>query len=143
MFKKIHSNRDPEATIYSELRKEFGGHFENMETKAVSFLRAYPRPIFLFMLVMIIGSFILSFTVFREKKPGSVLPVKLNSANQALKSSTPGFDQILQAGAALKETIALKAEVENILSKKELGAEDSLKLAQALDRLEHLKKSIQ
>ncbi|MBE9599902.1 hypothetical protein [Pedobacter sp. MC2016-24] len=144
MFKKIHSNRDPEVTFFSELRKEFGSHFLRAEKVIVYFLKANPRPLFALMLVLIIASSILSFTVFRDTGGSSAgsLPAKSRQEAQSIPEAASGFDRILETGAALKETIAIKSEVEGIIAKRQLSAEDSVRLSRALDRLEHLQKSI-
>lgn len=146
MFKKLHSNRDPKDTLYSEIKKEFGLYFDKLELILASYIRRNPKPVFQIMLVLIVVSFILSFTVFRNNGHSKIIPdttaPALEAKEQAKGLASKGFDQILQTGAAIKETIALKREIETIVAKQDLSAEDSVRLERALDRLEQLNKSL-
>ena len=54
MFKKIRSNIDPDATVAKELRKEFGKYFDKAEGEMNGLVKAYPRQIFIGMLVFIV-----------------------------------------------------------------------------------------
>lgn len=146
MFKKIHSNRDPKDTLLSEIKKEFGPYFKKVEDQFVSIIKRNPKVIFLVMLVVIFTSIILSFTVFRNTGGTKEIPnesIQLpHSKAQVHDLATGGFDQILRAGGALKETIKLKQEIEVVIAKKDLTAEDSVFLEKALIRLEQLNKSL-
>ena len=134
MFKKIRSNRDPRDTVLTELRREFGPHFGNAKTKLRSVANNHPRFLFWMMVVNISLSAILCFTVFRHKElPVKTAPIRLSA------SVANGFDKIIQAGAALRITIALKKQVDSLTKKKTLSSADSATLLKDLDSLNHIK----
>lgn len=140
MFRKIHSNRDPQDTVFSELKKEFGVYYNRTANWGGKFTRRYPRLLFGAMVGLMLISLALSFTVFRPRD----IPVKINPA---VKISHPepisdGFSQIMQAGAALKETISLKKVVDSITAKPTLSKADSTVLENALDRLQQINKPL-
>jgi hypothetical protein len=133
MFKKIHSKRNPEDTVYSELRKEFSVYFGAAGSLCSSLLVRFPKFIFGAMILLLSASFVLSITLFRKAPPPvSLVPVT------AAHPMDDGFGQILAAGAALKETIRLKKEVDSLTAKKALLASDSATLLSDLDQLRHL-----
>jgi len=146
MFKKLHSNRDPKDTLLSEIKKEFGIYLSKIETALISFINRNPKPLFNTMIVLILVSIVLSFTVFRvrESKSSYSKPDTGHIApeQKAKVLASDGFDKILRTGAALKETISLKQQIEIITSKNQLSAEDSAHLEKALDRLDELNKSL-
>jgi hypothetical protein len=131
MWKKIRSNRNPEHTVYSEIRKEFDPYFEKGRHQLRRFLEKSPKWIFGLMMLFIAASLVLTFTIFRhpEKEKVSLKPPSVIH---------DGFDQILRAGAQLKETIRLKKIVDSISAKKPLSPTDSLGLVQALDSLQKI-----
>lgn len=146
MFKKIHSNRDPKDTLYSELRKEFGTYFNVTETRARSFLEDHARLVFRLMIGIMLISIILSFTVFRHRD-------SLVSTNVAKPQSrltrptqpaviTDGFSRIMQVSSSLREMLALKKQVDSITAKKFLTRQDSLTLEKDLDRLQQINKPL-
>jgi len=139
MFKKIHSNRDPQATLFSELKKEFAVYFYAAGSCARRFTDRYPRLLFGLMILMMVTSLILSFTVFRVKEPpGKITQKPLNN----LSPVSNGFDLILQTGIALKETISLKKQVDSLTAKKTLTNIDSVVLEKDLDRLQQINSHI-
>lgn len=145
MFKKIHSNRDPSETLWKALRKEFGHYFARAGRRFGQFCAGRPQFVFGLMVVLLVLSAVLSFTVFRHPAPGSAA---LHPKPAGQKSPHPhalddGFSRILETGAALKQTLELKQEVEVILAKGKLNHADSLRLEGALDSLGHLQHQIQ
>ena len=92
---------------------------------------------FALMVVLMAASMILTFTVFRhpEQKEKTVAKVTVQPLHD-------GFDEILRAGAQLKETIRLKKIVDSISTKKQLSRFDSITLVQALDSLQHIHPSL-
>jgi hypothetical protein len=140
MFKKIHSNRDPQDTVFSELKKEFRAYFDAAGTWFISFIDRYPNFLFGAMIILMLVSFALSFTVFRLRE----IPVKIQPSVKVRRPEpvSDGFDRILQAGAALKETIALKKLVDSITAKPTLSRADSTALENALDRLQQINKQL-
>jgi hypothetical protein len=133
MFKKIHSNRDPKDTLFTEIRKEFAVYIDSMSRKIVYFLKKNPDLTYTMMLLFLGTSIILSFTVFRNKDPRPEV-----SANVIVSPITNGFSRILETGAALKESIKLKEQIELLIAKDTLTKADSLFLGKAIDRLHQL-----
>jgi len=135
MFRKIHSNRDPNATVLTELRKEFKIHFERCSTKITQKLESNFKVSFSLMITLIIISAGLSFTVFRNKEPAekSVKHPKVNVVSD-------GFDQISTTAAAIRQTINLKQAVDSLTRKKNLSKRDSDLLDSDLIKLEQLNK---
>jgi hypothetical protein len=131
MFKKIHSDRDPQDTVYSELKKEFAVYFIKANSAGKRITGRYPNFFFGAMVLLMLASLVLSFTVFRV----SEAPVAEKAAPSLINS---GFDQILQTGTALKETIQLKRQVDSLAAKKALSLPDSAALEKDLDRLKQI-----
>ena len=134
MFKKIHSNRDPEDTVYSELKKEFKVYFEKAGTIGRHIIIRYPEFIFGAMIFLMLVSIAGSLVLFRKSQP---LAVK-QPPKSTLKPLNDGFSEILRVGAALKETISLKKQVDSITAKKILNKTDSATLVADLDRLQQI-----
>jgi len=130
MFKKIHSNRDPRDSVLSELKKEFAVYFGKAGNCGRSLVNLYPKFIFGTMIILLLVSTGLSFTLFRKHEPS---PAKV--PQHTMKPVDDGFNAIWQAGSALKETIRLKREVDSITAKKILTKSDSTALVNDLDRL--------
>ena len=133
MWRKIHSNRDPRDTLYSEIRKEFRPGIDKLAGFTRALLSGHPRLAFSAMLIMIIGSAVLSFTVFRHReKPATVML----TPQPAVVSD--GFSRIMHATEKLTETIKLKRVVDSLTSKRQLSATDSLVLDSVLNRLQQV-----
>ena len=146
MFRKLHSNRDPRDTLLSEVKKEFGAHFEKAGHRFRGFTSRYPKILFGAMVTLMLISVGLSLTVFRYRPPA----VRHVSAGAGIKKPpksslspvTDGFGQILRIGDEIKETIALKTIVDSLSSKKSLTQQDSITLEKALDRLQQIKQQL-
>jgi hypothetical protein len=133
MWKKIHSNRDPRDTLFSELRKEFSVYFSVAGAFGKSFLSRYPRFFFGMMVSLMAASFILSFTLFRH--PAVVTPkVQLEKINPV----QDGFSEIMQATGKIRTTLRLKHLVDSISTKKQLSAADSIARDSALSQLQRI-----
>ncbi|WDF55889.1 hypothetical protein [Mucilaginibacter sp. KACC 22063] len=147
MFKRIHSNRDPEDTLWKALHQEFSGYFEKAGQRFGSICLNHPRVIFGAMIGLLLFSCALSFTVFRHPgKSSAARPAMQDQQPNKLKSQHPlddGFNRILEAGSALKQTLALKGRVESTLAKGRLNHADSIWLEHALDTLQHLQHQIE
>ncbi len=144
MFKRITSNRDPEATVWKELRREFGQYFTRLNTTFRNLCAGHPRTIFGLMLTLLLFSAVLSFTAGRRQgKRATAAPAqRSHAASPHPHSPDDGFSRILQTGAALQRTLALKKEVESTLAKGRLSHSDSLLLENALDSLRQLQHQI-
>ncbi len=133
MFRKITSNRDPGKTLGSELKKEFGIYFERTGSKGRQLMEKYPRQVFTAMVIAILFSGVLAFTVMRERqKP--ILKVKSSVQNTA-----SGFGQIISTANALQTLWATQQQVDLLLKKDTLTHADSLTLNQALIQMESLR----
>jgi hypothetical protein len=136
MWRKIHSNRDPRDTLYSEIQKEFGSYFSVAGNACRRIVGAYPRFFFGCMIALMTASIALSFTVFRH-------PEKTNL--QVAKKVNPieaGFSQIMQATGNIRETLHLKNLVDSLTAQKQLSARDSTLLDSALDRLSRIHQTL-
>lgn len=133
MFRKIHSNRDPKDTLFSELQKEFAVYLDRIAFSITGFLKMNPNLVYTLMLLFLAASMVLSFTILRhrEQQPGV-------SANVMVNPVSDGFGRILETGTALKESIRLKAQIETLIAKDTLTKADSLYLGKAIDRLHQL-----
>ena len=129
MFKKIHSNRDPGDTLYSEIKKEFGGYFSKAAGGTRTFTERYPKFLFGLMVFCIILSISVVFTLRKRHAP----PPKIT-----VSPVSDGIGQILSLSSALKETIALKKQVDSISRKQSLDKSDSATLLKDLDRLHQI-----
>ena len=132
MFKKIHSNRDPRDTVFSELKKEFRPYIDGAGKRLKRAAERYPVFLFWLMVINISLSIVLVSTVFRRKEE----PAKKHAVE--LSPVSDGFDQLLAAGHRLKTVIALKKQVDSLVHKKQPNAADSAQLLRDLDSLQHL-----
>jgi hypothetical protein len=136
MFRKITSNRDPGKTLGSELTKEFGIYFERAGTKSRQLLEKYPRQVFTAMVIAILFSGILAFTVMREQQR-PIVQVKASVQNTA-----SGFGQIISTASALQVLWATQQQVDLLLKKDTLTHTDSLTLSRALTQMESLRATL-
>ncbi|MBS7565568.1 hypothetical protein KHS38_14235 [Mucilaginibacter sp. Bleaf8] len=136
MWRKIHSNRDPKDTLYSEIRKEFSVYFGFIADTGQRLFAAYPRIIFGLMVVSMLASFALSLTVFRNREGSKKTPEK------NINTVQDGFSQIMQATGNIRETLRLKSLVDSLSAKKVLAVRDSMLLDSALDRLAEIHRTL-
>ncbi len=129
MWKRIHSNRDPRDTLYSEIHKEFSSYFAIAGNAAKRLASAYPKFLLGCMIFLMALSFVLSFTVFRKPEKANITVVK------KVNPVEDGFSQILLATGNIRETMKLKKLVDSLTAKRQLSAEDSTLLDSALNRL--------
>jgi hypothetical protein len=139
MFKKIHSNRDPRDTLFSELRKEFSVYIEKGAGVCKRIVCNHPRTIFCAMIFLLLASTIATI-IFHSLffQPGK----NRKAAIPIARPVNDGFDQILKTSAALKETIRLKKQVDSITAKKLLSKADSIELLNDLDSLQRIRITI-
>ena len=137
MFRKIHSNRDPDTTVLKEVRKEFAPYFDKAQAGFRHMAQHYPRFLFVMMVINITLSAILVTTVFKRKgDPPKQKPVHLTAPLAG------GFDRIRAAGDALRETIRLKRGIDSLTHLKSLSHSDSAALINDLDSLRRIRLTI-
>jgi hypothetical protein len=136
MWRKIHSNRDPRDTLYSEIRREFSGYFALGTNAGKRLAGAYPKFIFGCMVILMALSLVLSFTVFRHPDAPKI------SAIKKVDPVEDGFSQIMQATGNIRETMHLKKLVDSLTGKRQLSREDSTLLDSALDRLSKIHQTL-
>jgi hypothetical protein len=129
MFKKIHSKRDASDTLYSEIKKEFGGYFSKAGSGIITFTGRYPKFLFGLMVICICFSIAVVFSLRKRAAPPSRITVSPVS---------DGISQVLGLGAALKETIALKRQVDSLDHQKTWDKNDSATLLTDLNRLNQI-----
>jgi len=134
MWKRIHSNRDPRDTLYSEIKKEFRPYFDKAAVAGKSFLDINPYFFFGLMILSLLISIIGAFTVSRHPEP-----VRHPIAKQQVSTVQDGFSEILQTTSRIRETLRLKRLVDSITVKKQLSASDSTTLDSALNQLQRIK----
>lgn len=129
MFKKIHSKRHGSNTLYSEIKKEFGGYFHKAGMRGRSFTERYPKLLFGLMIFCIILSISVVFSLRKHPAP----PPKI-----ILSPVNDGISQVMGLSAALKETIALKRQVDSFDHQKTWDKSDSATLLTDLNRLQQI-----
>jgi len=129
MFKKTHSKRDASDTLYSEIKKEFGNYFHKAGGTFRSFTERYPRLLFGLMIFCIVISISVVFALRQRPAP----PPKVT-----VSPAGDGISQIMYLSAVLKETIAVKRQVDSISKKKILDKTDSALLLNDLNRLQQI-----
>jgi len=135
MFKKITSNRDPRDTVFSELGKEFRPYLNKVKSGLSYCAERYPKFLFGMMVINITLSAVLVMTVFRP-----VTDKPMAKAPAVTSPVTSGFDRIMQAGEALKQTIHLKQRVDSLTKKAAMNHADSAELLKDLDSLQSISK---
>jgi hypothetical protein len=136
MWKRIHSNRDPRNTLYSEISKEFGTYFTIAGDAVRRLASAYPKFLFGCMVFLMALSIVLSFTIFRH-------PAKNTAAiSKRLSPVDDGFNQIMKATGNIRASLQLKQLVDSLTAKQELSARDSIMLDSALNRLAEIQQTL-
>jgi hypothetical protein len=132
MFRKIHSNRNPQNTLLSELRTQFSPQIERCSKKITQKMKNHPKLIFRTMIICMFLSAGLSFTFFRNKDQVVKKP-KVNVI-------TDGFEQITTTANAIQQTISLKQQIDSLSAKRALTNQDSATLERDLDQLRQLQQ---
>lgn len=134
MFRKITSNREPGKTLGSELKKEFGVYFERAGRHGRQLMIKYPRQVFAIMVVAILFSGVLAFTVMRSPPAPNLVPKAVYPQQAA-----SGLGQIISTAGALQTLWGLKQQMDSLLKKETLTRADSLALNQALAQMDSLR----
>jgi len=129
MFRKTHFRSRP--NVYQELTKEFGVYLVRLAVVWKRILTTYPKQIFTFMIVCMMLSGALAFTVMRVKDDVRKSPL----VNSGLEVNH-GFGEMMDAGQALNKVLNLQNKINTVLHKDSLTASDSLNVKNALRQLE-------
>jgi hypothetical protein len=134
MWPKIHSNRDPRDTLFTELRKEFGAYYQLAGDWGIRLLKSHSKIAFYAMIALLLISLVLSFTVFRNREKVAVVTPR------PITTLSDGFGQIMRTTGKISEIVMLKQQVDSLSVRKNLSAADSGRLIAALDRLQQFSK---
>jgi hypothetical protein len=132
MFKRIRSDRDPEVTLFGEVRKEFAVSFSGLWSGFREFLLRWPRLSFGLMIFLMLFSMVFSFVVLRPA--GKPVP----AVSSGMAPVRKGFGELMDHGKAINRTLSLKREIELMLAKDSLSAADSVRMEAAIDELHKL-----
>jgi hypothetical protein len=138
MFRKIHSNRHPKDTILSQLKAEFYPYVEKTSGFITQQLKRNPKLIFTAMVLLLVFSAWLSFTLFRNPERAEK---KKTISKDKMDVIGDGFGQIRTTAAAIGQTIRLKQQIDSLSSKKTLSKRDSNILENDLDQLRRLNQN--
>jgi hypothetical protein len=133
MFRKLHSNRNPQDTILSELKREFAGHIAKSSVKIIRMLQRKPFFAFSGMVVLLILSAAISFTIARNKTEAITKRTRVNAVSD-------GFRQMLSISRSIRQTLSLRHEIDSLSAKAALTKTDSQTLVKDLDKLQQLNK---
>ncbi|MEN5057132.1 hypothetical protein [Sphingobacterium kitahiroshimense] len=136
MSKKLHSNSQTDTV--AQLQR----YSKRAQTYFRELLQRYPLPIFAGMVVCILLSGVLAFTVMRVKEPGGT-PVFPNVP--AIGADTD-IRSVMQTYDALREVSEIQQVIQSIIEKDSLNTADSILLTDALkrfDELQHTQPSTQ
>ena len=131
---------DGKPSLLSEFKREFGWVADGLVVWKNHMVASYPKQIFMSMVVLIVISFILRFTVLAPDKAdgGRVAPV-VEPAFEAL--SQPATD-IQKKMALLEAATDLRSRIQAVLMKERLSQEDSLYILKASQKLKIMENEI-
>ncbi|MBB6131507.1 hypothetical protein [Mucilaginibacter lappiensis] len=147
MWKKINSKAGGTANFFMEFKKEFSAGFEKFGYNFRLWTEAYPRQLFIGMIVLIIGSFVISFVLIKPHHKPFIqhnnlknLPDSSQTAAGLTRKMSTGFDDIIEKTQNISKILELKKRVKALVGKKELSPVDSSTLRNDLDTLRTLSK---
>lgn len=138
MFRKIHS-RLADKQFLSELNEAFDPIWNRSLAKCKLVVEGYPQTVFAIMIVLIGVSFmVLAGDIFGDKNIAARSKAAPAVAGSDLGSSGlyQGLEEISGTAAKMRRNIELNQKVRYLLDKKQLTAQDSLWLLQALKAMQ-------
>lgn len=142
MFRKITSKNegDGKTSVFAEFKKEFGWVADSVVAKTNSMVASYPKQIFIGMVVIILISFVLRFTVLStdHKKPKKDSAVLGPSINALTKPTT----EINQKMKVIDDATNLRAQINAVMFKDTLTREDSLFIIKSNRKLKQMENEI-
>lgn len=125
-------------TILSELRREFGFMIDPAEKRAGEVIKQYPRQIFYGMVVIILISVGLRFTILSpERSPRANAPVLAPAIEKMKKNSIDELPS--DPMAKLQKMIDLRTKVEELMRRGHLTRQDSLFIINAEETIKKIK----
>jgi len=141
MFKRISSNVDPDATVATEIRKEFGKYFDQAANSRNRFFRSYPKQIFIGMVALIVISGIVCFLIFTpSQRQKEKMPDFFKGTANVGNEVTDGVGQIIDLSTKISDLNTLRKQVEAVLAKPKLSHADTVFLEKAIQQLEQSNK---
>jgi preprotein translocase subunit YajC len=141
MFKKISSKVDPDATVASEIRKEFENYFDQAANSRNSFFSSYPKQIFIGMVALIVISGIVCFLILTpSQRQKEKMPDFFKGTTNVGNEVTDGVGQIIDLGTKISDLNTLRKQVEAVLAKPKLSHADTVFLEKAIQQLEQSNK---
>lgn len=128
MSRKIHSNSQSDTVVRIQR------YFHRAQNYFRKLLHRYPLPIFAGMVVCILLSGTLAFTVMRVKEPEGI-PVFPKAPAIGADIEIAG---VIQTYDALREVSEIQQVIQSIIEKDSLNAADSVLLISALKRFDEL-----
>lgn len=133
MFRKIHSNSQSSTALGAGVRRSL----QRLQAFWRKILHQYPFAVLSAMLVCILLSGTLAFTVMRVDKPKGIPPFPQPPSIDA-GSDIGGM---IQTYDALREVSEIQQIIQSIIEKDSLNAADSIMLISALKRFDELQYS--
>lgn len=117
-------------TILSELRNEFAAQISCLRIFSARFFSQYPKAIFSAMVLLMVSSLLLCFTLLRTK------PKKSGLENKALTNIGHGLSEIGTTVNSLEKALEMRAALKTMLAKDSLTSADSVLMAAMVSELE-------
>lgn len=119
-------------TILSELRNEFAAQISCLRIFSACFFSQYPKAIFSAMVLLMVSSLLLCFTLLRTK------PKKPGLENKALTNIGHGLSEIGTTVNSLEKALEMRAALKTLLAKDSLTSADSVLMAAMVSELEKI-----
>jgi len=117
-------------TILSELRNEFAVQISWLRSSSFRFFNQYPKATFSAMVLLMVSSLLLCFTLLRKK------PTKPGFENKALSNIGHGLSEIGTTVNSLEKALEMRAALKTMLAKDSLTSADSVLMAAMVSELE-------
>lgn len=119
-------------TILSELKNEFAGQISHFRTRSSHFFNQYPKSIFSAMVLLMVCSLLLCFTLLRTR------PQKPALERKALTNISNGLSEIGSTVNSLQKALEMRAALKTMLAKDSLTSADSVLMAGMVSELEKI-----
>lgn len=137
MFRKTPFKSQRGISLIKALKSEFIPHLENLSAGFHPFLTRYRYALFGGMILIMLVSGVLSFTVLRKEKPGKLTLARLETA-----AAGPNLTGAITAYNELKQIAVIQDRIEALASKKLLSEQDSIQMIQGFRQIDSLYNNI-